>query len=157
MITEEKADQYLKVEAEMQINASPEKVFEAITVGQNQWWPFRTRPDATVVYEPKPGGFIYEDWGNGKFTAYGQVMEYDPEKRSSIAIGPGGIGNVAFSVRSIDEVIPDGKGGSIYKRTRLFWGLIPDESAEMYKSGVSQLGKFLKDYLETGKVYSPKK
>lgn len=156
MSTTDKADRFLKIEGEIHIDAPPEKVFEALTTGLDRWWPFRTRPDAKIVYETQVGGRIYEDWGNGAATLYSQVVEYDPP-RSSVSIGPGGIGLSAFNSRNIDEVVRAEKGGSIYKKTLLFWGLVSEETAEMYKTGSGRLSQILKEYLETGKGYEAPK
>lgn len=57
----ENNQKFLRIESEQRINAPPEKVFEALTTGLDKWWPFRARPDAQIVYEPRASGYIFED------------------------------------------------------------------------------------------------
>ncbi|MCW5875665.1 MAG: hypothetical protein KIS85_02170 [Anaerolineales bacterium] len=154
MTNKEKADQIFRVEGEIKIQAPPEAVFVALTTGLDAWWPFRTKPEARIVYDARPGGYIYEDWGQGNYTLYAQIVQYEPP-RSSISIGPGGIGVSAFTSRNIDLVEPDGEGGSLYKKTLLFWGHLSKASIDMYTSGSERLNQILREYLETGKGYTP--
>lgn len=150
------AEQLIKIEAEIAIDAPPEKVFEAVTTGLGNWFPFASRKDAKVVYEPKVGGLIYEDWGSGKGLVYARVEEYDPPHRS-VSLGekyiPAAAGEdqAAFHTRDIEVVEPDGKGGSIFKKTILLRGVAPEALVAQFSQGAHYRNQLLKDHLEKGK------
>jgi len=147
MAIETKGGQYLRIEAEIQIDAPPERVFEALAGGIDAWWPHRTAENAKIVFEPKPGGMIYEDHGGGKFITYGFVAAYDPPHKL-VTLDLSGWGQGAYDARNIEVVEPDGKGGSVYKKTLILWGVIPGEVAEMFDGGVQGLQVQLKQHIE---------
>jgi DNA-binding transcriptional ArsR family regulator len=138
----------IRIEAETRINRPPEVVFEALTTGLNAWWPHRTRDDATIVYEPKVGGRLYEDWGGGAGLAYGQVIHYDPP-RKQVAVFTGGFGTLMYTSRNTDEVIADGEG-TIYKKTLVMAGEVSEELEAMFRGGAGSLPQALKAHLEKG-------
>jgi uncharacterized protein YndB with AHSA1/START domain len=147
MALEEKAGLYFRIEAEIQIEASPEAVFEALTSGLDAWWPHRTDEKAKIVFDHKPGGMIYEDHGDGKHIAYGVVAGYNPP-HTLVSLDLAGWGDGAYNSRNIENVEADGKGGSIYKKTLILWGAVPEEVAEMFSGGVTSLMNSLKEYVE---------
>ncbi len=147
MAIETKGGQYLRIEAEIQVDAAPEKVFEALTTGTDAWWPHRTDEKARIIFEAKPGGHIYEDHGDGRFIMYGVVAAYDPPHKL-VTLDVSGWGQGAYDARNIEVVEPDGKGGSLYKKTLILWGAIPDEIGQMFDGGVQSLQKVLKQHLE---------
>jgi len=144
----------LRIESEQRIKASPEKVFEAITTGINDWMPYRQRPDAKIVFETKPGGVIYEDWGEDGYLLFGTVAAYQPPHQL-IVVGPDGYGETTFSSRNIERVEPDGNGGSIHKKTLLVWGNIPEEAEGGMRTGMPVMGELVRAYVETGKKFDP--
>jgi len=99
----------IRIESETRINRPPEVVFAALTTGLDAWWPHRTRAAARIVYEPKVGGRLFEDWGDGAGLAYGQVIHYDPP-RKQVAVFTGGFGALMYTSRNTDVVEPDGDG-----------------------------------------------
>lgn len=67
---------FLHIEQEIRIEASPSRVFEALTNNVSAWWgaPYLISDEAkSLVMEPNIGGRFYEDWGNGAGTLWGLV------------------------------------------------------------------------------------
>jgi DNA-binding transcriptional ArsR family regulator len=138
----------IRIESETKINRPPEAVFEALTTGLNGWWPHRTRDDAKIVYEPRVGGRLYEDWGGDAGVSYGQVIHYDPP-RKQVAVFTGGFGTLMYTSRNTDEIIPDGDG-TIYKKTLVMAGEISEDLEAMFRGGAGSLPQVLKTYMEKG-------
>ena len=147
MTIENKGGQYLRIEAEIQIDASPEKVFEALTTGIDAWWPHRTAEKAKIVFEAAPGGRIYEDHGEAGHIMYGTVAAYQPPSKL-ISMAQSGWGDAAYSSRNTEVLESDGNGGTIYKKSLVLWGVIPEEVAGMFQGGVPSLQRALKEHIE---------
>lgn len=138
----------VRIEAETKINRPPEVVFEALTTGLDKWWPHRSRDGARIVYEPRVGGRLYEDWGNGAGLSYGEVIQYDPP-RIQVAVLSGGFDAQLYTSRNTDVIEPDGDG-AIYKKTLVMAGEITEELESLYRNGTGGLCQILKTYLEQG-------
>lgn len=69
----------VRLECEIRIHASQERVFRTITEESASWFPHSYGGDRTrrIVVEPKVGGLHYEDWGDGNGHLYGHVTVYD--------------------------------------------------------------------------------
>lgn len=148
----EQEHKFLRIDSEQHIQAPPEKVFAAITTGIDEWMPYRQKPEAKIVFETRPGGLIYEDWGKDGYLLFGTLVAYNPPNLM-IVVGPDGYGENTFSTRSIERVESDGKGGSIHKKTLLVWGVIPEQAAGSFRSGVPGMGELVKAYVEEGKTF----
>jgi DNA-binding transcriptional ArsR family regulator/uncharacterized protein YndB with AHSA1/START domain len=71
------ASMVAQVELEIGIAAAPEKVWKALIADTSFWWPkdFYTSPRAKGFHiEPKLGGSMYEDWGNGEGLVWFRVF-----------------------------------------------------------------------------------
>ena len=70
----------VKVESEFTVHAAPERVFNAYCQEQHEWYPHSYGGDRvrSIVFEPRVGGLIFEDWGEGAGHLYGTVAHYDP-------------------------------------------------------------------------------
>ena len=147
MTIETKGGQYLRIEAEIQIDAAPAKVFEALTTDIDTWWPHRTDERAKIVFEAEPGGRIYEDHGKAGHTMYGTVAAYQPPGKL-VTVAQSGWGDAAYNTRNTEILESDGKGGTIYKKTLVLWGVIPEDIAGMFEGGVPSLQVALKEHLE---------
>lgn len=143
----EKTDHRLvRIEAEVEIGAEPARVFEALTTGLDAWWPLRSLAGAPVVHEARPGGRVYEDWGEGKGVLYGIITVCDPPSRV-ILVGQGGLGDGAYTSKNIDVIEPSA-AGAVYKKSLLLWGVIPQETERVFQTGTRKLGAALKEFLE---------
>jgi uncharacterized protein YndB with AHSA1/START domain len=136
----------VRIEAELNIERPPEAVFAALTTGLDAWWPHRTRPTARIVYEPRVGGRVFEDWGDGGGMAYGQVIEYAPDQRH-MPVFSGGFGSRMYTSKNI-EVVSAAGGGTRYQKTLILAGEVSEEMENMFRSGVGAVAQKLKQHLE---------
>ena len=78
----------LRIETELRFNASPERVFRALTDPDEvlRWFPYTYGENRVkrVVFEPRVGGQQFEDWGDGRGYHYGYVTEWDPPWRYAV-------------------------------------------------------------------------
>ncbi len=68
------------IQLEVQIAASPDAVWHALTADIGQWWPSTFycgsgRSETPVIeLEARPGGRMWEDWGDGDGLLWGNVV-----------------------------------------------------------------------------------
>lgn len=75
-----KAESYSLV-VEVPIEATPAKVWAALTKDVGKWWPkhfYTTENPKTYVVEGKLGGRVFEDWGDGAGAMWGTVVVWNP-------------------------------------------------------------------------------
>jgi DNA-binding transcriptional ArsR family regulator len=136
----------LKIENEVRIAATPEQVFEAITIHFGDWWPHRFRDGARLVLEPHIGGRCYEDWGNGAGALYAEVTHLDPPARLCLR-GPWGLNGESQVI--MWWYVEPSEGGAVLKRSFRAWGQFSEEMAERYREGAqAAIGHHLKSYVE---------
>ena len=141
----------VKIESEIKLDANPERVFAALTTEMDAWWPFRFKPHGRVVFEPRVGGRMYEDWGEGQGAIYGTCVHYEPPLKVG-SFGDGSM-NQGFSSINWEDIIPDGDG-CIYRKSNTMWGHVPTEVEKMFRDGTKALTeKFLRAYVEQGTKY----
>ena len=70
----------VRIETEIRLVATPERVFKALTDESLEWFPHTYGEERVkgVVFEPRVGGLHYEDWGEDRGHLYGWVTAYDP-------------------------------------------------------------------------------
>lgn len=81
MLTATVASTVEQVEVEIEIAANPERVWKALVEDTNFWWPkdFYTSPRVKGFYiEPRLGGRVFEDWGDGAGVIWFQVFAVNP-------------------------------------------------------------------------------
>lgn len=70
---------------EFDVNATPEHAFSVWTSLPSMWWPrshtITEDPGLTVVFEPFPGGRIYERGQDGSEHDWGEVRVWEPPAR----------------------------------------------------------------------------
>jgi len=70
---------------EFEVEASPEHAFEVWTSKPSLWWPrshtVSQDPELTVVFEPFPGGRIYERSSDGSEHEWGEIVVWEPPFR----------------------------------------------------------------------------
>lgn len=140
-----------EIEMEVIIDAPREQVFKALTSDINMWWAYRLGEGraSQLHFEPRFGGRFYEDWGNGEGAVWGTVyyLKDSEEIRLNGPLGMKGAVNSDYSY------ILEEKGTStVLKLSHHATGLLLPEWEEMHRQGWQELlGKFLKEYVETGK------
>jgi DNA-binding transcriptional ArsR family regulator len=76
----------VRLEAELRLRATPDRVFHVMTQDTLRWFPHTYGGERTraIVFEPRVGGTLYEDWGDGAGHLYGWVTAYDPPRSCSL-------------------------------------------------------------------------
>ncbi len=92
----------VRLEAELRLRATPERVFQVMTEDTLSWFPHTYGEDRTkaVIFEPRVGGAVYEDWGAGAGHLYGQVTAYDPPHACSMRtrLTPGSLMDTSYAL-----------------------------------------------------------
>lgn len=73
----------MRIEKNVSVRATPDKVFKALTMRMSDWWgaPYLQTNDATdMVLEPFPGGFMREQSANGDGAIWGMVIEFQRDR-----------------------------------------------------------------------------
>jgi DNA-binding transcriptional ArsR family regulator len=139
----------VKIELEVEIAATPEVVFRALTTEMDSWWPHRMKPGSTIRHDAELGGIVAEVWDGGG-AIYGHITAFDPGRHvGSVVTGFMG----AYSAAN-DDVVEARGDGAVYKKSLKLWGDVPPELEQMFREGSAALMKqALKAYCEEGKGY----
>jgi DNA-binding transcriptional ArsR family regulator len=100
----------VRLEAELRLRATPERVFQVMTEETLSWFPHTYGEERTkaIVFEPRVGGAVYEDWGSGSGHLYGLVTVYDPPSSCSMRtrLMPGSTMDTSYSLtQDGDEIV----------------------------------------------------
>jgi DNA-binding transcriptional ArsR family regulator/uncharacterized protein YndB with AHSA1/START domain len=114
-------------ESEMRIMASPDRVFTALTTEQHRWYPYTYGGERTrdIVFEPRVGGIVYEDWGDGAGHLYGTVMHYEPPTTVTTRGGLPG----STVLENTFALVPDGDA-TIVRHSMTAFGDLSDAEVE---------------------------
>lgn len=78
------ADVVPPLDVELVVAASPDHAFALWTARTSLWWPAShtiSGNPARIVFEPTPGGRIYEQGPDGAEHPWGEVVAFDPPRR----------------------------------------------------------------------------
>jgi uncharacterized protein YndB with AHSA1/START domain len=70
-----------RVEVEVTVGAPRERVWRALVEEAGQWWPrdfYVGREPKGFIIEARPGGRVYEDWGNHSGALWYTVLVVEP-------------------------------------------------------------------------------
>lgn len=146
----------LDIKLALEVDAAPATVWTSLTAGIGEWWPKQfyvgTAPKRFVV-EPRVGGRVFEDWGDGDGVLFGTVLVWDPGKALTWAGDMSAeYGGPARTVTSF--TLTPAAGGS---RTAVAfhdtpYGVLSDEAMTHLEEGWRWLlTDCLKPFLETGR------
>lgn len=141
----------VQYEFEVELNASPERAWKALTGQLSSWWLpdfHMLGTDSIVSLEPVPGGRLFEQCGDKGLLWY-TVLAIAPCESMSLAgyctAEFGGPCSTLLSVRLTE----DGTGTRLTVTDALY-GRVSDEQASSLKSGWKQLfGDGLKKFVES--------
>jgi DNA-binding transcriptional ArsR family regulator/uncharacterized protein YndB with AHSA1/START domain len=143
------------IETELRINAEPARVFTALTMEQHRWYPYNYGGDRVrdIVFEPRVGGRLYEDWGDGAGHFYGIVTHYDPPTALTLRGGlPGGtVLEQTFALEADADADAAGDA-TIVRHSMVAFGELTDEDVDGIKTH-GDLGLFepqLRAWVEQG-------
>jgi len=91
----------VQVELEIRIEAPAARVWEALVEETGRWWPrdFYAGPGKDFRLEPRLGGRMYEDWGNGAGATWYTVTEIEPGRSLGLSgTMPAAFGGPALSL-----------------------------------------------------------
>ena len=127
----------VRIEDEVFVEASADRVWEALTAEMGAWWPHRFKEDAVrIVFEPTVGGRFYEDWGDGNGAMFATVTYFDPPHKLGTR-GPMGMKLAASTVMWYELEAQD--DGTLLKFSLHAFGDIPDETVQAYTNGTREL------------------
>ncbi len=141
------------VVVEVQITAPREKVWRTLTEDAGSWWPkdyYVQAEGSTFRIEPRVGGHMFEDYGDGEGTIWATVTQVKRPValRLSAEIWPE-FGGPARSIQHFD--LKDQDDGTLLRFTDTLYGQISPKSLTSMDEGWQYLfGKAFKDYAETG-------
>lgn len=117
----------VRLAAELTFRCPPERLFEVMTTNTSEWFPYTYGGERTqrVVTEPRVGGLVYEDWGDGAGHVYGQVVHWDPPTAVTMRtrLHAGTVMDTSFVIGTTGDT-------STLKADRVVVGPISDEEAE---------------------------
>jgi len=143
----------IKIESEIRLHASPERVWKAVTDEQQDWYPYNYggKRLKRIVTEPGVGGRVYEDWGDGAGILYSHVTYWDPPR----AIGLRGFLQPAIVLEQWMSLEADGED-TVLKHSTTTFGSITDEMAEGIRTHgeLQQFESQLRAWIERGERVS---
>jgi DNA-binding transcriptional ArsR family regulator len=141
----------VEIELELEVKASAQRVFDALTREYNEWWPHRYKPDSEVFCECEVGGKIGERFKSGGGALYGEVLYLD--EPNAVVTGGASCLCRGFTSYSSDKLVAT-EAGCTLKRKFQLWGVITEETEKMFREGSTGiLNKALKNYLENAVGY----
>ena len=146
----------LDIKLEVEIAAPPERVWSSLTAGIGEWWPKQfyvgTAPKRFVI-EPRVGGRVFEDWGDGEGVLFATVVIWEANRTlcwaGDMSAEYGGPAREVSSYRLTPAA--DGRHTLVAFRDTPF-GLLSDEAVEHLEQGWRWLlNDCLKPFVESGK------
>jgi DNA-binding transcriptional ArsR family regulator len=116
----------VRIETELRFRATPERVFRALTEETLEWFPFTYGEERVkaVVMEPRVGGALYEDWGDGMGYLYGHVTVFDRPHRYA---SRGRI--MAGTILDSDYVLEEDGDETVLRMSKVAVGPMTEEEA----------------------------
>jgi uncharacterized protein YndB with AHSA1/START domain len=77
-----------RVDLEVSIAAPRERVWQALVQEAGRWWPkdfYVGQAPRGFIIEPRPGGRVYEDWGEERGALWYTVLVVDPPSALELA------------------------------------------------------------------------
>jgi len=137
----------LQIEREVELRATPEQVFAALSTEIGAWWDHTFADEPRGLHlEPYAGGRFYEEFGDNGSALYALVTYAEPDKLLVLSGSMGMRGPVLETVRY--ELAPCERG-TLLKLAHRVVGEVDDETREIYTTGWDVLlNGQLKEYLE---------
>ncbi|MFN8459621.1 MAG: helix-turn-helix domain-containing protein [Anaerolineae bacterium] len=143
----------MQVEQEVSINASAERVFEALTADVAAWWgaPYLlTASPQAIILEPQVGGRLYEQSSSGDGALWATVTTIRKNEHLELT-GPIGMSGALHSVVTFN-LEPKNEGeATLLKLSHHAIGQLGDDTQSNYNAGWQELlGVRLKTFVEKG-------
>jgi len=149
----------MQVEQEISINASAERVFEALTQDISAWWgaPYLlTASPQAIILEPQVGGRLYEQSASGDGALWATVTTIKKNERLELT-GPVGASEALHSLVTF-SLEPKNEGEvTLLKLSHQAIGPFGDDTQANYHAGWQDLlGVRLKAFIEKGERHGLK-
>lgn len=154
-VVKQKQLQSVRVEQEIKISASPDKVFHALVHNTAAWWgmPYLRNPQSSqLIIEPRLGGLMYESWGTeNEGVECARVTTYKENEVLELN-GRFGLDGAVVSVAHF-ELRVDGKTTTLALSHHII-GELDEQTQQMYSFGWNDLlATRLKAFVEKGERY----
>jgi uncharacterized protein YndB with AHSA1/START domain len=148
------------------VACSPEEAFQYFTADFSKWWPlathsvvayaseFKDQP-ATVIFEPRMGGRIFERARSGEEHVWGSVLEWQPPARVVFSFHPGRDPAEAQTVEVAFSPVPEGAKVVL---THSGWeklGVNAQKARDSYEQGWAPVFGRYREYVEKSKPFQP--
>jgi DNA-binding transcriptional ArsR family regulator len=116
----------VRLACELRFRTTPERLFHVMTQETLSWFPHTYGEERVrrIVTEPRVGGALYEDWGDGAGHLYAHITVWDPPHRWSTRgrLMPG-------TILDSEYEIEPGDGDVVLKTLKVAVGPITEEEA----------------------------
>ena len=154
-MNEENTNRNFHIVQELQLAASPERVWKSLTAEVGQWWGFHVGPnDSSITLDARVGGQFIERWGDGEGELYATATYVKKGVKITLEGGMGmaGPGYSKFSF----TLEPSGETDTKVVLNHYCHGYRSEETETSYTEGWNELlGTHLKAWVEEGKVAEP--
>ncbi len=143
----------IRIELEFPIAVPRERLWRALVEETGRWWrkDFYIGPAVQpILFEARPGGRLYEDWGQGAGLLWYTVLAMDPPGTLDLVghLTPA-FGGPATSMLHLG--LKGSGGASLLQVCDSVFGRVSEDSASRLREGWQLLfGEGLKPYLEHG-------
>ncbi len=135
------------IEQEVPINASREKVFDALC-DVSGWWRHRFEDGrGEMIFEPVVGGRFMQTWGDDEGALFGHVVYI---KRPEIIRMSGQLGTNLPASNLYQYKLEEKDGGTLLKLTHRVAGMINSNYRDNYSSGWGAPWESLTAFVEEG-------
>lgn len=133
----EPAISLFQTELEVVLKASPEHIFQALTLDIHAWWGAENSwGRGTLILEPAIGKHLYEDFGNGDGAIFGTVTYVERNKKLVIEGNHGLSDNVHGFISY--ELVPQGES-TLLKFSHRAFGEISERSRANFSTGWKEM------------------
>lgn len=146
----------IRIDLEFPIAAPRERVWQALVVETGRWWRkdfYMGHPVQPIVFEARPGGRLYEDWGQGGGLLWYTVLAIEPPSALDLVghLTPAFGGPASSMLRlCLKEASAT---STVLQLSDSVFGRVGDESAARLREGWQLLfGEGLKPYVEHGQA-----
>jgi uncharacterized protein YndB with AHSA1/START domain len=141
-----------RIDFDTAIAAPPERVWQALTAETARWWPahFFSSADAQrFVLEPRVGGSVYEDWGNGAGAEWGRIVVFQPPERLAWAGNHFSPSGSDWGRYFLNLLLREEEGRTVLTVQDSAFGLLSDATGLSTEAGWRELfGEHFKKYVE---------
>lgn len=143
----------IRIDLEFPIAAPRERVWQALVAEMGQWWRqdfYMGSPVQPMVFEARPGGRLYEDWGNGGGLLWYTVLALEPPGALDMVghLTPA-FGGPASSMLRL--CLKDTGATTLLQLSDSVFGRVSEDSAARLREGWQLLfGEGLTPYVEHG-------